>query len=127
VTAGITTPATLTSAFHTGDDNNNDVFERFRTNLHDELNLLLLEGVMAERPDNDESKNTKMGSAYRSQLRKFLKWPLGKLRMEQFMTSLTLFFARTRFGIGTSGPSRSCVANPVLRFEHTGLGVGILR
>jgi Vam6/Vps39-like protein vacuolar protein sorting-associated protein 39 len=57
---------------------------------------LLLEGVIAERPENDESKNTELGSVYRSLLREFLKWPLAKLRTEQFMTSLPPSFLQER-------------------------------
>jgi hypothetical protein len=105
-------------------DNINDEFERHQANLHDESSLLLLEGAIVDRLEYDESKNTELGSVYRSLLRDFLKWPLAKLRTEQFMTSLP---PRTRFGIGTSGPSRRCVADPVLRFEQSGCGVGILR
>jgi hypothetical protein len=85
--AVITTPATLTFASHTGDNNNDDdEFERHWANLHNKLSQLLLEGVMAERPENDETKDTL--------LREFLKWPLAKLRTEQFMTSLPPSFCK---------------------------------
>jgi hypothetical protein len=57
-------------------------FERHQANFHDELSFLLLEGVLAERPENEDSKDTELGRLYRSLLREFLKWPLAKLRTE---------------------------------------------
>lgn len=68
--------------------------------LHDELAFLLLEGVIAERQDIDESSNTDdesdLGALYRGKLRRFLSWPAAKVRPERLLSTLSPVFKRER-------------------------------
>jgi len=71
--------------------------EEHLANFHDELSFLLLEGVIAERPgDDSNSVDTELGMIYRSMLRELLKWPLAKIRPEQFMESLPPTFLQEK-------------------------------
>ena len=71
--------------------------EEHLANFHDELSFLLLEGVIAERPGDDtNSVDTELGMIYRSMLRELLKWPLAKIRPEQFMESLPPTFLQEK-------------------------------
>jgi hypothetical protein len=62
------------------------------SNLHDELSYLLLEGVIAERGDDDEGIDTKLGKVYRDKFRRLLRWPLSKIRAERLLSSLPSSF-----------------------------------
>lgn len=61
--------------------------------FHDELCVLLLEGVISEQGDapggrvNDEDAS-EQGKIYREKLRRFLQWPLAKIRSERLLSSL---------------------------------------
>jgi hypothetical protein len=68
-------------------------FEEHISNFHDELSFLLLEGVIAERRDDErDDTDTELGKIYRSMLRQLLKWPLAKLRSDKFMEALPSSF-----------------------------------
>ncbi|OEU14510.1 hypothetical protein FRACYDRAFT_241057 [Fragilariopsis cylindrus CCMP1102] len=79
------------------------------SDFHDEVCFLLLEGVISERGDQDSSTNnpqgdntsrsggedgdtTVLGRIYRQKLRRFLRWPLAKIRSEQLLDSLPRSF-----------------------------------
>lgn len=65
--------------------------------FHDELAYMLLEGVISERRDDDKSDNdSPLGSIYRNKLRRFLRWPLAKIRSEKFMNSLPNSFLQEK-------------------------------
>jgi hypothetical protein len=65
-----------------------DLEERV-ADLHDELALLLLEGVIALRRDDvTGDHDTELGSLYRRKLRRFLQWPLAKIRSDNFTSAL---------------------------------------
>jgi len=63
--------------------------------FHDELSLLLLEGVIAERQD-DADGDTELGVMYRLKLKKLLRWPLAKIRSDQFLQSLPPSFLQEK-------------------------------
>jgi len=69
-----------------------EAHEEDLANFHDELALLLLEGIISERSDDDSGKDTELGMVYRSKLRSYLRWPLAKLRPERFLESLPSSF-----------------------------------
>jgi hypothetical protein len=69
--------------------------------FHDELSYLLLEGVISERGDQDnpqadaggqDGDTTALGRIYRQRLRRFLRWPLAKIRSERLLNSLPRAF-----------------------------------
>jgi hypothetical protein len=68
--------------------------------FHDELCFLLLEGVISERGDHDnpqadmgqDGDTTALGRIYRQKLRRFLRWPLAKIRSERLLNSLPKSF-----------------------------------
>lgn len=62
--------------------------------FHDELCYMLLEGVISERGDDPQQleDGTELGKTYRHKLRKFLQWPLAKVRSERLMNSLPKSF-----------------------------------
>jgi hypothetical protein len=73
--------------------------------FHDELCYLLLEGVISERGDdppqrhpsnrqapNQQEDATELGEIYRQKLRRFLQWPLAKVRSERLLGSLPKSF-----------------------------------
>ncbi|KAL3919591.1 MAG: hypothetical protein SGILL_003681 [Bacillariaceae sp.] len=69
--------------------------------FHDELCYLLLEGVISERGDQDnpqadmsghDGDTTALGRIYRQKLRRFLRWPLAKIRSERLLNSLPKSF-----------------------------------
>ena len=74
--------------------------------LHDELAFLLLEGVIAEQKDAEESSNfsedegkggeSELGGLYRSKLRRFLSWPAAKVRPERLLSTLPPILRRER-------------------------------
>jgi hypothetical protein len=71
----------------------NEDFEERVANFHDELSFQLLEGVIAERRDDDENGlDTDLGKHYRTKLRRLLRWPIAKIRAETFMDSLPSSF-----------------------------------
>jgi hypothetical protein len=66
-------------------------------NFHDELSFLLLEGVIAERRDDETGDDdTGLGRIYRLKLRKFLRWPKAKIRSEKFMNALPPSFLQEK-------------------------------
>lgn len=73
-------------------------FEESIANFHDELSLLLLEGVLSERSDNelDTTTGNALGQMYQTMLREFLKWPLAKVRPDHFMESLPATFLQEK-------------------------------
>ena len=81
-----------------------DLEERM-SDFHDELSLLLLEGVVAERrPDDQSGKDSDLGGLYRSKLRRFLQWPLAKIRGDQFTAMLPPSFLHEQaLMLGRSG------------------------
>lgn len=90
----------------TGRPTEDDVFETLPPDqqleeqvigFHDELAFLLLEGVILERRDDETGDNdTPLGHVYRSKLRRFLRWPLAKLRPDTFMKSLPPSFLQEK-------------------------------
>jgi tetratricopeptide (TPR) repeat protein len=63
--------------------------EERAADLHDELALLLLEGVIALRRDDAAvDYDTELGALYRRKLRVFLQWPLAKVRSDNFASAL---------------------------------------
>lgn len=66
--------------------------EDLAAGLHDELSFLLLEGIINERGDDDGAEDSQVGRIYRSKLRRFLRWPLAKLRSERLLASLPSSF-----------------------------------
>jgi hypothetical protein len=69
-----------------------DAHEHVVAIFHNELALMLLEGVISERSGDDSDNDTELGSVYRMKLRKFLSWPGSKLRPERFLESLPSSF-----------------------------------
>jgi hypothetical protein len=58
---------------------------------------LLLEGVIAERRDDETGdEDTNLGKIYRHKLRNLLRWPLAKIRSELFMESLPASFLQEK-------------------------------
>ena len=100
ITTGRPATATLTESLQEGFDNtplknaSEDSHEQSVSNFHDELALLLLEGVISERSDDDSKtadvgeEDSELGAVYRRKLRDFLRWPGAKLRPERFLESL---------------------------------------
>lgn len=78
-----------------------DVLERIAS-FHDELSLLLLEGVIAERGQQDKddfsrkNEDSELGQVYRSKLKRLLRWPLAKIRSETFLQSLPPSFLQEK-------------------------------
>jgi hypothetical protein len=73
--------------------------------FHDELCYLLLEGVISERGDQDNPQGdgggqdgdvTVLGRIYRQKLRRFLRWPLAKIRSERLLNSLPKSFMQEK-------------------------------
>lgn len=75
-----------------------ETFVTHQANFHDELSFMLLEGVIAERPEDDsnDAADTELGHMYRSMLRELLKWPLTKIRTEQLMDTLPPSFLQEK-------------------------------
>lgn len=77
------------------------VVERIAS-FHDELSLLLLEGVIAERGQQEKddfsrtNEDTELGQLYRSKLKRLLRWPLAKIRSETFLQSLPPSFLQEK-------------------------------
>ncbi|KAL7559311.1 hypothetical protein ACA910_001392 [Epithemia clementina (nom. ined.)] len=68
-----------------------DSHEERVANFHDELALLLLEGVISERSDEiapSGEEDTELGRIYRAKLRHLLRWPLSKVRPDRILDSL---------------------------------------
>jgi hypothetical protein len=71
--------------------------EEHVANFHDELSFLLLEGVISERSDAvKDDVDTLTGKIYRKKLRQLLRWPLSKVRADQFMSSLPTSFLQEK-------------------------------
>ena len=80
------------------------------SDFHDELCFLLLEGVISERGDNQENPQTDttsgsnsidgdataLGRTYRQKLRRFLRWPLAKIRSERLLETLPRSFLQEK-------------------------------
>jgi hypothetical protein len=80
------------------------------SDFHDELCFLLLEGVISERGDNQENIQTDtasgsnsidgdataLGRTYRQKLRRFLRWPLAKIRSERLLETLPRSFLQEK-------------------------------
>ena len=69
--------------------------------FHDELCFLLLEGVISERGDQDrgtsvDGDSTPLGRIYRQKLRRFLRWPLAKVRSERLLDTLPRSFLQEK-------------------------------
>lgn len=63
------------------------------SSFHDELACLLLEGVIAERGDDQEHDNdSPLGKCYRQHLKRFLQWPLCRIHATQFLQALPASF-----------------------------------
>lgn len=75
-----------------------ETFVTHQANFHDELSFMLLEGVIAEKPEDSSkySEDTELGKIYRSLLRELLKWPLAKIRTENFMETLPPSFLQEK-------------------------------
>ena len=80
-------------------------YEQHVSNIHDELALLLLEGVIVERSDDrvellptetNNPEDNELGSIYRAMLRELLQWPLTKIRPDQFMEALPPTFLQEK-------------------------------
>ena len=80
-------------------------FGQHVSNIHDELALLLLEGVIVERSDNQVEASTptantpednELGSIYRMMLRELLQWPMTKIRPSLFMEALPPTFLQEK-------------------------------
>lgn len=78
-----------------GLDQDDDFKDRI-SNFHDELCYLLLEGVITERGDNDKETDTTLGSIYREKLKRFLEWPLAKVRVDKLLASLPESFLQEK-------------------------------
>jgi hypothetical protein len=65
-------------------------------NIHHELALLLLEGVLAERTDNNEDTDSPLGSIYRFKLRRLLGWYNARVSPDDLMSALPTSFLRER-------------------------------
>ena len=96
----------------------NEYADEQLSDFHDELCFLLLEGVISERGDQISSNNirsnsnstnqaignrnnsdedgdyTVLGRIYRKKLRRFLRWPLAKIRSERLLDSLPRSFSQ---------------------------------
>lgn len=72
-----------------------DVLNSEKT-IHHELALLLLEGVLAERTDNNEDVDSPLGCIYRYKLRRLLGWYNACLRPDDLMSALPASFLRER-------------------------------
>ena len=71
--------------------------ERQVADFHDELSLLLLEGVISERQDDGkDNEEMGLGKIYHEKLIKLLRWPCAKIRAERFMTTLPSSFMQEK-------------------------------
>jgi hypothetical protein len=66
------------------------------TEMHNELALLLLEGVLSERTDVESEGDSALGSLYRSKLRRLLGWSNAAVNPDTLMTALPASFLRER-------------------------------
>ena len=66
------------------------------TEIHNELALLLLEGVLAERSDDEAEGDSSLGSIYRSKLRRLLGWCNASVSPDILMSALPTSFLRER-------------------------------
>lgn len=73
-----------------------ETIEEREANIHDELSYLLLEGIISERGDDDNDKDTELGRIYRAKLRQLLAWPLAKVRSESLLNSLPFSFLQEK-------------------------------
>ena len=73
-----------------------DTIEEREANIHDELSYLLLEGIISERGDDDNDKDTELGKIYRGKLRRLLAWPLTKVRSERLLSTLPSSFLQEK-------------------------------
>jgi hypothetical protein len=73
------------------DDSSNTLAE-----MHDELALLLLEGVLSEQYDDETEGESHLGSIYRSKLRRLLGWSNAAVNPDKLMSVLPKSFLRER-------------------------------
>jgi len=66
------------------------------TEMHNELALLLLEGVLSERTDVESEGDSALGSLYRSKLRRLLGWSNAAVNPDTLMSALPASFLRER-------------------------------
>lgn len=71
-----------------------DEINERKSDMHDELSLLLLEGVISERGDGDDDEDSDIGAVYRYKLRRLLSWPNADIRSERLLASLPSSFLR---------------------------------
>mmetsp|Transcript_20025 Transcript_20025/g.49833 ORF Transcript_20025/g.49833 Transcript_20025/m.49833 type:complete len:1448 (+) Transcript_20025:139-4482(+) len=83
-------------------DKSMEYAENLISDFHDELCFLLLEGVISERGDNQHDSAsvdgdvTLLGRIYRQKLRRFLRWPLAKIRSERLLETLPRSFLQEK-------------------------------
>ena len=66
------------------------------TDMHNELALLLLEGVLSERRDDESAVDSALGTIYRSKLRRLLGWVNAAVSPDTLMSALPTSFLRER-------------------------------
>jgi len=66
------------------------------SSIHNELALLLLEGVLSERSDDKSDGDSELGSIYRSNLRRLLGWANAQVDPDTLMSALPTSFLRER-------------------------------
>ena len=71
-------------------------FVESTTEMHNELALLLLEGVLSERSDDESEGDSALGSIYRSKLRRLLGWSNAAVDPSTLMSALPASFLRER-------------------------------
>lgn len=64
--------------------------------MHDELMILLLEGVLSERSDSGVDDDSELGKLYRQKLHTLLEWPNAKVNPDRLMTVLPSTFLREK-------------------------------
>ena len=85
----------VAESFQLTDSSQEESHEGVIASFHDELALLLLEGVISERSDEvapSSDEDTELGRVYRSKLRHVLRWPLSKVRPDRILESLPSSF-----------------------------------
>ncbi len=66
------------------------------SSIHDELALLLLEGVLSERGDDEADEDSDLGAIYRTKLRRLLGWANARVDPKKLMSALPASFLRER-------------------------------
>ena len=84
-------PEENSMVFHHPPSSQEDSPEAAVANFHDELALLLLEGIISERSDDvapSGEEETEAGRICRAKLRHLLRWPLSRVRPDRILESL---------------------------------------